>query len=298
VRIVVLASVVATLSGLPLAADEPEGHCPPEFCERLWAIDQTNLRWIADLVRAKSLRVTELDALARRGELLPASEARDLGFGARRRDFRLPAHGNLDFTLRVVEHEGRVSIASFRTEIRNAEYVALWPYFEWKELGSPAAIGQPTGGGMEIRFEDAAVEWDRAQALEAELGRGPYAPPRGSEEFVASHALSDPLADLHAGDGCGESTAALHIAALVEAGAWERLGAVLRGANPEGRLLAYRAFDSRPADQVDEATRRAMARIRDDRTPIRLCDGGTIRLVAALAALDRLATSAAPRRTN
>ncbi len=279
------AGLVSALVACATPEPEPQQELTPEALGRALAADR---ELAAGLRRALEAPVLTLETLRR---ALPGEpqgeETRALGFGASRVTFELRGNRTIADIVLVSappSTSGATPIARIRVShfaIEPAEWKRIAPELEraWRDSTVQVALQgvseHPSGRpNLRVERESSEVLADLSRRRAEALGDAP-ASPTPPELAAAWRTLTDPLEELVVGTGCGfvglPPPGFLSTRALVEAGRFDLLRAVLRGPNPEARVFAAHALGARAALDATDAA--AIATLAALPLELRTCEG-------------------------
>jgi hypothetical protein len=225
------------------------------------------------------------------GDSAVLKERRELGFGAVHHRLYWPG-GYASATAEVVELEGEV--VEYRLSVRSGsswEEVRDRVLSAWVEAGGGPFAHQPSGIGRNRSFDAAA---HRLEAVLIEhLGDDPQV--RVPRRLRHAHAeLRSPFSELSVSRRCGDGAPDAYewrlLRTLLDARRTDLLESVLRGPNPEGRVLALAGLriQERRGTTLSAETQRAMETVLSLQIPIDHCFGCEVTATDAQDAVERI----------
>lgn len=223
---------------------------------------EKDLRQIERFRSAMQAESLDVEMLVEKLGAIESGDDRDGGFGARR--VRMHLYGGYTTiwidALAVVPGKGQRS----RVAILRARQ--LGPRDQWGALEPRLAAAwnrevRAIGNGLEYERRDAELERElRARTTQA---LGAPTPVEVPDTLRAAYdVLTDPLEEVvlgsSYGDDGGPPPGRAQIEALVKAGRFDLVRAILRGLNVEGRLYAAWALRTRAGSVLDAADQRAI----------------------------------------
>jgi hypothetical protein len=224
------------------------------------------------------------------GDSAMLKERHELGFGAVRHRLDWPG-GYTGATAELVELEGHV--VEYRLSVRSGtswDEVRGRILADWVEADGGPFVHQPSGIGRNRSFDAAAHRLE--EVLTEYLGDGPQV--RVPRRLRQAHAeLRSPFSDLtvsrHCGDGAPDAHEWRLLRTLLDARRTDLLESVLRGPNPEGRVLALAGLrlQERRGARLSAETQRAMESVLSLQIPIDHCFGCEVTATDARDAVER-----------